>query len=50
MICRGNGENKEYCDKVIKELLNNWDELVCKTHSKRHIKKNKCVIKNNEMQ
>ncbi len=28
MICRGKGKNKEYCSKVIKEILEHWDELV----------------------
>lgn len=28
MICKGKGENKEYCDQVIKEILEHWDELV----------------------
>lgn len=30
MVYKGNGENKEYCDRVIKEILSNWDEVVCK--------------------
>lgn len=25
------GENKEYSDRVIKEILKNWDKDVCKT-------------------
>lgn len=25
------GENKEYSDRVIKEILKNWDRDVCKT-------------------
>ena len=25
------GENKNYCDQVIKEILENWDRDVCKT-------------------
>ena len=25
------GENKEYSDQVIKEILKNWDRDVCKT-------------------
>lgn len=28
MICRGKGENKEYGDKVIKEVLKNWDKIM----------------------
>ena len=28
MICRGKGTNKEYCDKVIKEVLEHWDEIM----------------------
>ena len=31
MICRGKGENKEYSDQVIKEILETWDRDVCKT-------------------
>ncbi len=29
MICRGKGENKEYSNKVIGEVLEHWDEIVC---------------------
>lgn len=28
MICRGKGENKEYSDKVIEEVLKNWDKIM----------------------
>lgn len=28
MIRRGKGENKEYCDRVIREVLENWDETM----------------------
>ena len=28
MICRGKGENKEYGDRVIKEVLENWDKIM----------------------
>lgn len=28
MIPRGKGENKEHCDKVIKEILKHWDEIM----------------------
>lgn len=28
MICRNKGDNKEYSDKVIKEVLNHWDEIM----------------------
>lgn len=28
MICRGKGKNKEHCDKVIREVLERWDESV----------------------
>ena len=28
MICRDKGENKEYCDRVIGEVLEHWDEIV----------------------
>lgn len=28
MTCRGKGENKEYGDKVIGEVLDRWDEIV----------------------
>lgn len=28
MICRGKGENKEYSDRVIRELLDHWDEIM----------------------
>lgn len=28
MICRGKGQNKEHCDKVIKEILENWDKVM----------------------
>ena len=28
MICRGKGENKEYSDRVIKEVLKDWDEIM----------------------
>ena len=31
MIPRGKGENKEYSDQVIKEILETWDRDVCKT-------------------
>ncbi len=29
MICRGKGENKEYCDRVIEDILKQWEENVC---------------------
>lgn len=29
MICKGKGENKEYCREVIKEVLEHWDRTVC---------------------
>lgn len=28
MICRGKGENREYSDKVIKEVLKDWDKIM----------------------
>ncbi len=28
MICKGKGENKEYCDRVIGEVLERWDETM----------------------
>lgn len=28
MIPTGNGENKEHCDKVIREVLDRWDETM----------------------
>lgn len=28
MICRGKGENKEHCDKVIREVLEHWEETM----------------------
>ena len=28
MIPRGKGENKEYSDRVIKEVLENWDKIM----------------------
>lgn len=28
MICRGKGENKEHSDRVIKEVLKDWDEIM----------------------
>lgn len=31
MIPRGKGENEEHCDKVIKEILEHWDETIGKT-------------------
>ncbi len=31
MIQMGKGENKEYSDQVIKEILETWDRDVCKT-------------------
>lgn len=39
MICRGKGENEEYCDKVISEILENWEERVC-----NNIQKEKCNV------
>lgn len=29
MICRGKGENKEYCDRVIEDILKQGEENVC---------------------
>ncbi|WP_289290922.1 hypothetical protein [Sporofaciens musculi] len=29
MICRGKGENKEDCDRVIEDILKQWEENVC---------------------
>lgn len=29
MVCRGKGEDKEYCDRVIKDVLSQWDRTVC---------------------
>jgi len=31
VIQMGKGENKEYSDQVIKEILETWDRDVCKT-------------------
>ena len=31
VIQMSKGENKDYCDQVIKEILKNWDRDVCKT-------------------
>lgn len=31
MIFRGKGENKEHCDRVIKDVLEHWDEAIGKT-------------------
>jgi len=28
VICRGKGENKEYSDRVIGEVLEHWDEIM----------------------
>ena len=28
MIPTGKGENKEYCDKVIREVIDRWDEIM----------------------
>lgn len=28
MIPRGKGENKEYSDRVIREVLKNWDKVM----------------------
>lgn len=28
MICRGKGENKEYCDRVIEDILKQWEQSV----------------------
>lgn len=28
MICRGKGENKGYSDRVIGEVLKNWDKIM----------------------
>ena len=28
MIRKGKGENKEYCDRVIGEVLEHWDEIM----------------------
>lgn len=28
MIRKGKGENKEYCRKVIKEVLDHWDMIM----------------------
>ena len=28
MIRKGKGENKEYCDRVIGEVLERWDETM----------------------
>lgn len=28
MVCKGKGENKEYCDKVIQDILEHWNESV----------------------
>ena len=28
MICRGKGEDKEYSNKVIGEVLEHWDEIM----------------------
>lgn len=28
MIPRGSGENKEYSDRVIREVLKDWDEVM----------------------
>lgn len=41
MIYKGKGENKEYCNKVIEEILNNWDEIMYESESDTYIKKNK---------
>lgn len=38
MICRGKGENKEYCDRVIKEILEHWDETIGKTTNTKGVK------------
>ncbi len=35
MICRGKGENKEYCDRVIREILENWEKEVDKTTNQK---------------
>lgn len=40
MAYRGKGDNKDNCDKVIKEILENWDERVCV-----NIQKEKCNLK-----
>lgn len=41
MICRGKGENREHGDKVIKEVLENWDEIMySKTTFQERDKKN----------
>ena len=29
MICRGKGENKADCDRVIEDILKQWEENVC---------------------
>ena len=29
MLCKGKGENKEYCERVIKDILSQWDRTVC---------------------
>lgn len=28
MIPRGSGENKEYSDRVIREVVDHWDEIM----------------------
>lgn len=28
MICRGKGENEEHSDRVIKEVLKDWDKIM----------------------
>lgn len=29
MASKGKGENKEYCERVIKDILSQWDRTVC---------------------
>ena len=29
MICTGRGENREYCDRVMKDILERYDDEVC---------------------
>lgn len=40
MIPRGKGDNKKYCNKVIKEVMEHWDERVC-----NNIQKEKSNVK-----
>lgn len=29
MYYKGQGENKEYCERVIRDILSQWDKTVC---------------------